>query len=129
LSAGFTLALFIQFFSADAHPADQFGRVADHKGVVGNVFCDHRPRSYEGVFTDGVAADDGAVGPQGGAFPDKGRADLAHLGNFRPWVVDVRKDHRGAAENAVFKGNAFINADVILNLALVADDCIIPKIR
>jgi len=72
MSAGFTLALFIQFFSADAHPADQFGRIAHHEGVVGDIFCDYCPGADKSVAPDGMAADDGAVGAEGGAFLDEG---------------------------------------------------------
>ena len=68
-----------------------------------------------------MPADDGAVGPQGGAFLDEAWADLVHLGDFRPWVDDVGEDHGGAAEDAVFQGNAFIDADIVLDLAFVAD--------
>jgi hypothetical protein len=89
--------------------------------VLRYVLGDHRPGADEGVAADGMAADDGAVGPQGGAFLDEGGADLVHLPDFRPGVVDIGEYHRGAAEDAVFQGDAFIDADVVLDLALVAD--------
>jgi hypothetical protein len=83
LSAGFTLSLFIQFFPADAHPADLFGGIAHHEGMVWDILGNHRPGADEGVFSDGVAADDGAVGPKSGAFFDKGnrgvRVVFGHL--------------------------------------------------
>ena len=68
-----------------------------------------------------MAANDGAVGPQGGAFLDEGGADLIHFGYLGAGVVDICEDHRGAAEDAVFQGDAFIHAHVVLELALVAD--------
>ena len=68
-----------------------------------------------------MPADDGAVGPQGGAFLDEAWADLVHLRNFGPGVVNVREYHRRSAEDAVFQGNAFIDADIVLDLAFVAD--------
>ena len=89
--------------------------------MVGHILRDHRPGADEGVAPDGVAADDGAVGPQGGAFLDESGADLVHFGDLRPGVVDICEDHRGAAEDAVFQGDAFIHAHVVLDLALVAD--------
>ena len=89
--------------------------------MVGDIFCHHGAGADEGISADGVAADDGAVGPQGGAFLDEGGADLVHLGDFRPWIVDVGEDHGRAAEDAIFQGDAFIDADIVLNLALVAD--------
>jgi hypothetical protein len=66
------LALFIKFFTALAHPADLFRRIAYHEGVVGYVLRDHCPGADECVAADGVAADDGAVCPQGGALLDEG---------------------------------------------------------
>ena len=115
------MALFIQFFPADAHPADLFGRVAYHQGMIGDILRDHGTGADEGVTTDGVATDDGAVGSQGGAFFDEGGADLVHFGDFRPGIVDVGEDHGWTAEDAVFEGHAFIDTDVVLDLALVAD--------
>lgn len=104
------------------HPADLFCRISYREGVVGDILCDHGASTYEGVFTYGVAADDGAVGPQSGALLDEGGANLIHLGDFRPWVIYVGEDHRRSAENAVFECDAFIYADVVLNLALIAND-------
>ena len=83
------MALFIQFFPALTHPADMSRRVAYHEGMVGDILRNHRPGTDEGVRPNGVAADDRAIGPQGGPFLDEGRADLIHLGDFRPWVVDI----------------------------------------
>jgi hypothetical protein len=42
------LALFIKFFTALAHPADLFRRIAYHEGVVGDIFCDNRIGADEG---------------------------------------------------------------------------------
>jgi len=120
LSTGRTNEVIRQFFSAFAHPAGLPGRVADHQGVIGYVFCDNRPGGDEGVTADCSAADDGAVGPEGGAFFDEGGAHLVHLADFGAGVEDVREDHRRAAKDAVFEGDAFIDGDIILYFALVA---------
>jgi len=71
-----------------------------------------------------MATDDGTVSSQGGTFFYKGRAHLIHLANFCAGVEDVREDHRGAAEDAIFQGDAFIDGDVVLDFAFVADDCV-----
>ena len=94
--------------------------------MIGDILRDHGAGAYEGVFTQCVAADDGAVGTQGGALFDDGRTDLVHLGDFRPGVVDVCEDHRGAAEDAVFEGDTFVDADVVLDFALISDRYIRP---
>jgi len=111
-----------QTLAAFAHPADPAGGIAGHEGVVGDVLRHHGAGADEGVAADGVAADDGAVGPQGGAALDEGGAYLVHLADLGPGVVDVREDHGGAAEDAVFEGDAFIDGDVVLDLAAGADD-------
>ena len=87
-----------------------------------NILCDHGAGADEGTAADDVATDDGAVGPQGGAFLHVGGADLVHLSDFSTRVEDVGENHRGAAEDAIFQGDAFIDADVVLELALVAYD-------
>ena len=116
-----TLKVISQFISANACPSDLSGRVARHQGVIRHIFCHDCPGADEGVTADSMAADDRGVGPDGGTFFDKGGPHLVHLGYFRPWVEDVGEDHRGAAEDAVFDGNAFIDADIVLDFALVPD--------
>ena len=98
------------------------GGVADHQGVIGDVFCDDCTGTDEGVLADGVATDDGAVGAERCAFFYEGGADLVHLADFRAWIVDVGKDHRGATEDAVFQCDTFIDGDVVLDFAFAADD-------
>ncbi len=77
-----------------------------------------------------MAADDGAVGPQGSAFLDEGGADLVLLGDFRAGVLDVPKDAGGAAEDAILQDNAFIHADPVPNGAHISRDqhpvCLVP---
>jgi hypothetical protein len=51
---------------------------------------------------------DGAVGPHGGAFLHEGWANLIHLANFRPGIVDIGKNHGRPSEDAIFQGAFFI---------------------
>ena len=102
-------------------PADLSGRVTGHKRVIGHIFCHDCSCADKSIAADSMAADDGAVGPQGSTFPDKGWANLIHLADFRPGIVDVCENHGRPAENAVFQCNTFIDTDVVLYLALVAD--------
>ena len=101
-----------------------FRGVAGHQGVIGDVFRHDGACTDEGVTADGMAADYGAVGAECCSFFNKRGAHLIHFANFGPGVVDIGEYHRGAAENTVFKGDAFIDADVVLDFAFVADDCI-----
>ena len=90
--------------------------------MIGNIFGDHRPGADEGITPEGMAADDCAVCSQGGAFFDEGGTNLIHLGNLRPGIVDVGKNHGRSAEYTVFQSDTFVNADVVLNLAIVSDN-------
>ena len=104
------------FSTAFAYPTDLFGRISRHEGVIGNVFRNDRSCADKRILANGVAAGDGAVCSQGSAFLDESRADLVHLGDFRAGIVDVREDHRCAAENTIFQGNPFKHGDVVLDL-------------
>lgn len=102
--------------------------------MVGDILCDHSARTDKSIITNSMAADDGAIGPQRGTFLDEGGTDLVHLPDLGAGVVDICEDHGGAAKYAVFKGDAFINTDVILNFALVtnsdigADDDVLANV-
>ena len=52
---------FGQFFTADAHPPDLQSRIANHQGMVGDIFGHNCAGADEGVTADGVAADGGPV--------------------------------------------------------------------
>ena len=71
-----------------------------------------------------MATDDSAVGAECCAALDEGRAHLIHLADFCARVVYVGEYHRRAAEDTVFEGDAFIDGDVVLYFAFIADDCI-----
>lgn len=111
----------IQLFAVLAHPADLARRHADHQGVGFDVLVDDGARADEGVFTDGDAADDGAVGAQGGALLDQGVAVFVLALDQRARVVDVGEHHAGAAEHAFFQGDVIVDGDIVLDLAAVAD--------
>ncbi len=89
--------------------------------MVGDIFRHDGAGADEGVTADGVATDDGAVGAERCTSFDKGGADLVHLADFRPWIIDVGKDHGRTAEDAVFQSDAFIDGDVVLDFAFIAD--------
>ena len=61
--------------------------------MVGDILCDYSSSTDEGIAADGVAADDGGIGPQGSAMFDQGGTDLVHLADFRPGIIDIGKDH------------------------------------
>ena len=58
----------VEALAALAHPSYLAGRDTGHEGVVGDVACDHGAGGDEGRAPHGVAADNSAVGPEGGPF-------------------------------------------------------------
>ena len=108
-------------FAKFTHPADLAGGHANHEGVGFDVFVDYSPCAHKGVFTDGDATDDGAVGPERGAFFDESVAVFVFALNQGAGVVHVGEDHAGATEHAFFERDVVVHADVVLNFAPVAD--------
>lgn len=92
--------------------------------MVGNVFCDNRAGTDEGITAYCMATNDSAVGTECCSFFYEGGADLVHFADFRPWIINVGENHGRPTKNAVFQDNAFIGADVVLDFAFVADNCV-----
>ncbi|MNR17056.1 hypothetical protein D3C85_1336970 [compost metagenome] len=108
-------------FAEHAHPADLPGRYADHQGEGRHILIDYSTCADEGVFTNGHAAYDGAVGTEGDAFLHQGVAILVFAFDQRARVVDVGEDHARAAEHAFLEGDVVVHRDVVLHLAAIAD--------
>ena len=98
-----------QALAMAAHPADAAGRHAHHQRIGGHIPIDDGAGANEGVFTHGVAADDGAIGPQGRAALDQRRLQFGHAGDLAPWIKHVREHHRRPAEHMIFERDAFID--------------------
>src|SRR5690606_13156239 len=73
------------------------------------------------IRADGHAADDRAIGPEGGAAAHDGVAILGFALDLGTRVIDIGKDHAGTAEHSVLQRHVVIDRDVVLNLHLVAD--------
>ena len=105
-----------------AHPADLPCWNTDHQGIGRHIAIDDGTGTDEGVLTNGVAADDGAVGPQGGAALDQRIAIFVLAGDGAARIIDVGEDHARAAEYVVFQGDVVVHRDIVLHLHVVADD-------
>ncbi len=105
-----------------AHPADLFGRYADHQCVGFYIFVDHGTSADEGEFADGDPTHDSAVGAQGGAFFDQSVAVLILALDERARVVDVGEHHARTAEHSFFEGDVVVNRDVVLDFTVVSDN-------
>jgi len=115
------MELFIKFVSTGAHPAYLLCRRSQHQGMIGYVPCHNSPRDNKRISANCVAADNGAVRPQGGPFFDKGRSYFVHAPDVRPGIDDISEDHAWAAEHVVFQGCTFEDGDVILNFAAISN--------
>ena len=115
----------VQALAMLAHPADLAGGDAGHEGVGFDVPGDDGAGGDEGVFAQGDAADEGSVGADGGAALDQGAAVFVLADDGGAGVVDVGEDHAGAAEDVVFQGDGVVEADVVLHLAVIADDYVV----
>ncbi len=112
----------VQPLAKPAHPADLFCRHACHQGVGFDVAVDDRTGSHKSVFAQCGAADDGAVGTQRGAALNQSVTVFVFAADSAAGVIDVGKDHAGAAKHVVFKRDVVIYRDVVLNLAVIAND-------
>ena len=115
------MAFFVKFASTGADPAYLFCRISHHQGVIGHIACHHRTGPDKGISADPVAADNGAIGAQGGTLLNQGGPDLFHAPDVGPGIDDIGEDHAGAAEDVIFQGDTFIDGNVILNLASLSD--------
>jgi len=84
------------------HSDCSYGKFTGQVPVRYAFFGYHCPGADEGVRSDGVTTDNGAVGAQGSAFCDKGGTKLVHLGNFGTRIIDIGKYHGWSTEDAVF---------------------------
>jgi len=107
LAADHAFKVVAQTLTADAHPANLLGRIAEHQRVVGYVPGDHRP-CPDKAAAQRRPADDRRIGSDGRALLDQCGPHLVHLPNLRPGVVDIGEDHRGATEDAVLQPDTFL---------------------
>ncbi len=104
-----------------AHPADLFRGYTDHQGIGFDVFTNNGARTDKGVFAEGNATDDSAVGAEGAAAFYQGVAVFLFAFDLRTRVVDIGKYHARAAEDAVFQSDLVVYGNVVLDFAVVTD--------
>ena len=127
--AAFTLQGCIEALATFAHPTDLSGRHAGHQGVRLHILGHHSTGSNEGTLAHGMAADHGAISPQGGTFADLG---LGIDTMYRE--MGTRRRHVGeyaarAAEHIVLNLNAFVDRDVVLHADAIADLNIVAHVH
>ena len=116
----------VDALAVGAHPPDLPGRHAGHEREIGHVARNHGPGGDKGEHAYRHATDDGAIRAKRRAFPDTGIAVFGLALDEGTRVVDIGKDHRRAAENALFQNYVVIDGHIVLYLAVVADFCVVP---
>jgi len=98
--------------------------------MVRDILGHHRPASYKCPSSDGYAANNGSIGPDGGSFLYQ-RLQIASppLGVLRPGGQVVGEHTGGAAEHMVLQCHTFIQRNIILDLAAVADCYIVGDVH
>ena len=74
-----------------AHPAVLAGGNSHHKGVIGHVFCNDGSCCDEAVSAEGNSADNGRIGPYGGASTNECFLVEAMTFDLGTGVGDVRQ--------------------------------------
>lgn len=113
----------LQLQTADTGPAFLPGRIAVDDGVRRNVSRDDRAGSDHGVVPDGNAAEDGRVRSETCSSADvRGAMILGPIPRkCRSGRQHIREHDRRSAEDVIFKRDAVIHRDVVLNLHIAAD--------
>ena len=88
---------------------------------IRHIPVDDRSGTYKGIPAYGNAADNGGIGPDGRPFFHQRLLIFVFPGNLTARVVDIGKNHTGTAEHVILQGHAFIDRDIILDLAAMAD--------
>ncbi len=105
-----------------AHPPLLTGGVADHQGVIGDVFGHHAASGDETVASEGDTADDGGVCADGRTATDQGLFVQAVPVDLAAGIGNVGQNTGWSQENIVFDDRAGVDGDVVLDLDVVADD-------
>lgn len=111
----------MQFFAAGADIIAYPGGITVNKGVVGDVARDDRACADKGITTDGDAAYNGSIGSDGSPALHQCRTGLIHTAYGGTRIPYVGEYHGGAAEDFIFQRYMAVYADIVLNLAAVAD--------
>ena len=98
------------------------GWISHDQRVSWYVFRHNRSGANEGVGADVMAANDGGVGPDAGAPPHVGAGVLAAAVDRAARIGHVGEHAAGTEEDVVIAGDAFIDAHVVLDLDVCAQD-------
>jgi hypothetical protein len=112
----------VQFFTALADPTLEAGGVAVDQGIIGYIFAYYGSGTDHGVLADGVPADDGGIGTNGGSFFYECRLELIFAFYKGPGVDDVGKYHGWPQEYVIFANYSTVDGHVILDFDVIAQN-------
>ena len=104
-----------------ANPADTARREPSHQSVSRNIRCDDGPSGNKAEFTKRIAANNRRVGADRRAPFHERTCELRFAFDLSPRIVHIRKDATGPAEDPILKLHAIIQADIVLDLAVVSN--------
>ena len=104
-------------------------RRPSHQCIRRNIFCDDGPGRYHGVFSNGVAADNGCVGADTSPmFHQSFLIASRTFGKFSPRSQIISKYAGGPAEDSIFQFYSFIYRNIILYLYMITDPDIVGDV-
>ena len=121
-AGGLAVGIKFQAVPKFTHPTHLTGGVADHQSVIGNIFSHYCASTNEGIGSDVVTADDGGIGSDAGSFSHVGFGILAPAVHAGAGVGHIRKHARWAQEDVVVASDAGVDADVVLDFNVSAQD-------
>lgn len=118
---GLTLLVQLQLLAKFAHPANLPCGHTHHQCIGRYILVDDRASTDEGIFTNGNAADDGAIGAKRRALFYQRIEVLVLALDQRTRIIDIGEDHAGATEYALFQRDIVVDRNIVLDLTAVAD--------
>src|SRR5262249_30193134 len=107
--------------AAGAPPADAARRTARHQGEGDDIAGARRTGGDEAVHAQTRAADDRGVSADGHPALDDGRKEFVFSADLGAGGLDVSEHATRAAKDIVRQLHSLVDADIVLNLAAVAD--------
>lgn len=107
--------------SRRAYPANPPCRNSRHQGVRQHVRGDDRASGDKAILAKRMTTDDCRIGANCGTPFDKRWSELRLSVDLGARIADIREDRAWSAEHAILKLNALIEADVVLDFAMVAN--------
>ena len=115
------------------HPAMLFRRHAEHHCVIRHIISHNGTCSNKGISTNRNTTDNGSIGANGGASPDKRFLVQCFPNNLGTRIRNVCQNAGGAKEHIVLDGDTVVNGHIVLDLNIVTydaaggDHCVLAK--